>query len=547
MDSQPQLSNSEARGYLSQEHKRKFTITAGILGAVFFLGQFLVPFVLMIAIMPFFVFSVIEMRMADPQRGTYFDDAIWYVEKALEGTDAFKNPPTLKKIEVDDMEVPKDVEELTIKEPWLLGGEDRLWIISSSTVGWYGKDGLILSDGMMLGDICRPFLYNGKPAVVQSRPEGLSLLALKDRQWQEICKIELNTKERVSDLHTNLQVLSDKEILHFFMHHGGTLYYKTGRINDMPQVPGEWQVVCQCSDNWQTAWIENKPAVFYLSSMDFQRCVVGLRHSENQWNNFFSHDIPMVELIGIYPLSQSDQFFMLFQSFPGSIRLFMVKGTTVTEKIRYGGDFPFPRSFFLIMFIPHAMTMLMPLILAIILSSMMRKHRKCEHEVSGLSMPFASLARRAVAQIIDSLFIAGPGAIGFFLAMLPAFDMENMSPAKALFPLFGFGLVLAGLLWMFVCLFLFSFLEGRWGVTPGKWLLRIRVIGADLKHCGFGRALIRNLLKFVDGFFNFMVGVMVVALTENWQRVGDMAARTVVIYKEKKNNQVQEISFDKAT
>jgi hypothetical protein len=34
---------------------------------------------------------------------------------------------------------------------------------------------------------------------------------------------------------------------------------------------------------------------------------------------------------------------------------------------------------------------------------------------------------------------------------------------------------------------------------------------------------------FVDGFFNFTVGIMVVALNEHWQRVGDMAARTVVV------------------
>jgi uncharacterized RDD family membrane protein YckC len=33
----------------------------------------------------------------------------------------------------------------------------------------------------------------------------------------------------------------------------------------------------------------------------------------------------------------------------------------------------------------------------------------------------------------------------------------------------------------------------------------------------------------VDGFFNFMMGTMVAALSENWQRVGDMAARTVVV------------------
>ncbi len=89
--------------------------------------------------------------------------------------------------------------------------------------------------------------------------------------------------------------------------------------------------------------------------------------------------------------------------------------------------------------------------------------------------------------------------------------------------------MLGELIWGLVCLLVFSLLEGKWGATPGKWAVRIRVLGTDLRPCGFGRALVRNLLKFIDGFFNFMVGILLAALSENWQRVGDMAARTVVV------------------
>ena len=80
----------------------------------------------------------------------------------------------------------------------------------------------------------------------------------------------------------------------------------------------------------------------------------------------------------------------------------------------------------------------------------------------------------------------------------------------------------------------YSYLEGRFGKTPGKWLVGIRVLGTDLRPCGFGRALLRNLLTFVDGFFNFLVGVLLVALTENWQRLGDLAARTIVVADSKR-------------
>ena len=91
------------------------------------------------------------------------------------------------------------------------------------------------------------------------------------------------------------------------------------------------------------------------------------------------------------------------------------------------------------------------------------------------------------------------------------------------------GLFLAAFLWALLVLVAYSYFEGRFGKTPGKWLLGIRVLGTDLQPCGFGRALLRNLLTFVDGFFNFLVGALLVALTENWQRLGDLAARTVVV------------------
>jgi uncharacterized RDD family membrane protein YckC len=79
----------------------------------------------------------------------------------------------------------------------------------------------------------------------------------------------------------------------------------------------------------------------------------------------------------------------------------------------------------------------------------------------------------------------------------------------------------------------FSYFEGRFGKTPGKWLLGIRVLGTDLQPCGFWLALLRNLLTFADGFFNFLVGALLVALTESWQRLGDLAARTIVVVDEK--------------
>jgi RDD family len=80
-----------------------------------------------------------------------------------------------------------------------------------------------------------------------------------------------------------------------------------------------------------------------------------------------------------------------------------------------------------------------------------------------------------------------------------------------------------------VCLVIFSFIEGTWGVTPGKWLLGLRVLGDDLRPCGFSRALLRNVLGAADGSLVYLVGMVVIALSARQQRLGDLAVRTVVI------------------
>ena len=78
-------------------------------------------------------------------------------------------------------------------------------------------------------------------------------------------------------------------------------------------------------------------------------------------------------------------------------------------------------------------------------------------------------------------------------------------------------------------IFVYSFLECKYCATQGKWLLGIRVVGTDLNPCGFGRAFLRNILRFVNGFLNYLVGILIISFTENQQRVGNMAARTIVI------------------
>ncbi len=107
----------------------------------------------------------------------------------------------------------------------------------------------------------------------------------------------------------------------------------------------------------------------------------------------------------------------------------------------------------------------------------------------------------------------------------------DRSPSRAvdvdMFKLFGVASV-----WMVVWIALFSIMESRSGMTPGKRLAGIRVLHVDLNPCGLGRALLRNMLKYmVDSMFDFLLGILLIALTEKRQRIGDLAAGTVVVYR----------------
>jgi uncharacterized RDD family membrane protein YckC len=163
----------------------------------------------------------------------------------------------------------------------------------------------------------------------------------------------------------------------------------------------------------------------------------------------------------------------------------------------------------------------------------MRRHRVQDYIFAGTRRTFASLWQRALAQLVDLVPLSAAFLIPFAWMWRLFSDPESFVESGPMFPFVFLGLFVGAFLCALLVLLAFSYYEGRSGRTPGKWLLGIRVLGTNLQPCGFGRALLRNMLSFVDGFFSFLVGALLVALTENWQRLGDMAARTIVVIDEK--------------
>jgi uncharacterized RDD family membrane protein YckC len=84
----------------------------------------------------------------------------------------------------------------------------------------------------------------------------------------------------------------------------------------------------------------------------------------------------------------------------------------------------------------------------------------------------------------------------------------------------------------------FTLFEALWdGRTPGKRMMRLRVIQQNGRSLTFFESMIRNLIRIVDALPSFYaVGIISVFATKRQQRLGDMAAGTIVIHEAKQES-----------
>jgi uncharacterized RDD family membrane protein YckC len=71
--------------------------------------------------------------------------------------------------------------------------------------------------------------------------------------------------------------------------------------------------------------------------------------------------------------------------------------------------------------------------------------------------------------------------------------------------------------------------EGLFSLTIGKRLLGLRVLGKDGDPASIRESLIRNFLRFVDWLpFLYLLGAVTITISTKKQRLGDIAAGTIV-------------------
>lgn len=162
-------------------------------------------------------------------------------------------------------------------------------------------------------------------------------------------------------------------------------------------------------------------------------------------------------------------------------------------------------------------------------STLMRKIKVRSWPQNGGHYEFASLWRRFGANFIDEVILTCPFALFFLWFLTKGFSPDNPVTAATM-------LLIVIIFYCMGSLLYHALLEGMYGATLGKRIFDISVVKTNLTACGVSAGFVRNLLRPIDGILYYLVGVVAIAGTLKWQRLGDMAAETVVIISNKTNN-----------
>lgn len=522
------------KGYKSAKDKSEFTTSVIVMAIV----MFAVPFLFSMLFMPYFMSgSFFSMDVAGTAEGAWYRGKIYYPSMQM-NRDGEKTviksitPGSEEKVEIAGVE--------PFYSPCLMEFNDRLLLFSNDGVGEY-KDGRI--DVLFLqnlGRISRPFVYEGKPAVIENLPDGLYLRTLSGNKWDKVGKVhpEKSLKKENDSQGTGngfsekpeIQVLNLKGEYFFFYSSDNTLFMHKGIPFVDGKESGGWITVGDDLQDWSAISYEGKPAVImgtgssanYRSS--FNNNIIGLKYDEGSWKRFFEYKAGIIIGLGAFPTEKSD-LYVFYSGFPGTSHLLSVKDGRVENDQQIGKSF-FSRFPIKWIIAGNIFVMLFYLVIIFSVSKSMSKHRVTEYRDDNVIIPFAPLWKRAVARLIDSTIMIAPVMLLYYKVFTDFFD--NFSP-QSMFIMMGN--IISCFIWILISGLLFSFMEGKSGKTPGKMLMNIKVVGTDnrLHPVGFGRAIVRNLLMMVDQFFNYMAGIILIAFMDNWQRVGDMAAKTIVV------------------
>ncbi|PIF43251.1 putative RDD family membrane protein YckC [Chryseobacterium sp. 52] len=142
----------------------------------------------------------------------------------------------------------------------------------------------------------------------------------------------------------------------------------------------------------------------------------------------------------------------------------------------------------------------------------------------NINFNIASVGERMLAFIIDLLIKVAYVVIVFYL-FFNIFDLGYLLTGLDQWSVMAVYIVLTFPVYIYPVV-LESLMEGQ---TPGKKLMKIRVVKIDGYQASFGDYLIRWMFRLIDTSAAGVIGLISMIVSKNNQRLGDIASGTAVI------------------
>ncbi len=148
-----------------------------------------------------------------------------------------------------------------------------------------------------------------------------------------------------------------------------------------------------------------------------------------------------------------------------------------------------------------------------------------EYELAGLGSRFVAFFLDTVLQFLLIILVL----VGMSIGQMDIQSINYLDP----------WIVAVGILLVFLIFFgYFIFFEMLTnGQSPGKKIMKLRVLKQNGEPVGFWESLLRNILRMADFLPALnLIGTILILFTDKYKRVGDFAANTIVV-KAKKDEQ----------
>ncbi len=465
----------------------------------------------------------------------------------------------------------------------LLADGDRLWAVSPNmVVRIEGDKATELKPKVLLNRPCDPFLYDGKVAVIDMTKSGTpKLLVLRENEWEDLGTVSTplsltwttvdgkqvltpsNKASAVLSQLNDIKVISQNDQFHVFVADGSIVAYRAGLELATPSALApdnvdaavdlsdlkDWEVACPATakiglrgkDLFKAGLVDGQPVVITTPSsttVPFQTSsLIGYRRIDATWQKTAEKQTPgMSELLTV---TDGKKTYVGGLSMVQTLRMHEVIGNEIhpTGAVVKAPVHPLEKPMKQLVLIGQCVYWPALFMLALGINWLMSHYRPSSYQFGLTTVELASITRRGFARVIDYFLYIIP--IYLFVMAMGMSSKEQV--AENMDKMFDFSqggmflqlawLTFGSLLIQLVILLVTSLFQGYWGVTLGKWICGIRTVRTTLRPCGFLRSLLREILIVVDTIFTWIwvPAVLSIAFTSCQQRLGDLAADTIVI------------------